>query len=141
MPNILIFIILFPIISCIFLCLIPNTKPKWIQSAALNTSLVNFIASLVLWVQFDHSTSKFQFIYSLDQNPLLAYLNSSFMFGVDGISLFFILLTTVLIPICLLVGWRINKYIKEYCLCLLILESLLIVVFSTLDLLLFYVFF
>nr|YP_010470390.1 NADH dehydrogenase subunit 4 [Symbiochloris sp. SG-2018]UVF37878.1 NADH dehydrogenase subunit 4 [Symbiochloris sp. SG-2018] len=141
-PNILIFLIIFPIISCLFLLIIPNSRSRLIQNITLNVTLVNFLTSLILWILFDYSTSKFQFVYNLNQNPFLAYLNCSFVFGIDGISLFFILLTTFLIPICLLVSWvSMNQYIREYCICLLVLESLLIAVFSTLDLLLFYVFF
>ena len=66
----------------------------------------------------------------------------NFIFGIDGISLFFIILTTFLIPICILVSWTsIKSYVKEYCIAFLILESLMLVVFSVLDLLLFYIFF
>jgi NADH:ubiquinone oxidoreductase subunit 4 (subunit M) len=68
--------------------------------------------------------------------------SSLFVYGVDGISLFFIILTTFLIPVCLLVGWTsIGVLVKEYCIAFLVLESLLIAAFSVLDLLLFYIFF
>jgi proton-translocating NADH-quinone oxidoreductase chain M len=70
------------------------------------------------------------------------YSTLSLVLGVDGISLFFILLTTFLIPVCILVGWTsIQQYVREYCIAFLVLESLMITVFSVLDLLLFYVFF
>jgi len=81
-------------------------------------------------------------------NTLAGYQNEytfssfNFVFGIDGISLFFVLLTTFLIPVCILVGWSsITHYVKEYCIAFLVLESLMIAVFSILDLLLFYIFF
>jgi proton-translocating NADH-quinone oxidoreductase chain M len=94
---------------------------------------------------FDNSTSYFQ--YSIDLWPLSQKFYEqkapfSFTIGVDGISIFFILLSTLLIPICILSGWRsISHGISEYCISLLILETLLILVFTVSDLLLFYIFF
>jgi NADH-ubiquinone oxidoreductase chain 4 len=156
--NLLAFIILFPLLSGLLLFLIPKHQHRHIQSVALLNSIITFIASLMLWIQFDYSTPKFQYMFTLDTiNWEKAYawnaihsegiaaqsqINYSITFGIDGISLFFILLTTFIIPICILVGWiTIKSYVKEYCFCLLSLESLLIVVFSTLDLFFFYVFF
>ena len=69
-------------------------------------------------------------------------MNINLSLGVDGISLFFLLLTTLLMPLCLLASWNSVKiYVKEYFIAFLIMESLLIVVFSAMDLLLFYIFF
>lgn len=98
-----------------------------------------FLYSLVLWIQFDPSTAKFQFVESLRWLP---YENINFYLGIDGISLFFVILTTFLIPICILVGWSgMRSYGKEYIIAFLICEFLMIAVFCMLDLLLFYVFF
>jgi NADH:ubiquinone oxidoreductase subunit 4 (subunit M) len=73
---------------------------------------------------------------------MMSQINSHLTIGIDGISLFFVLLTTFLTPVCILAGWTsINNYVKEYCIAFLVMESLLICVFSMLDLLLFYVFF
>jgi proton-translocating NADH-quinone oxidoreductase chain M len=78
----------------------------------------------------------------LSKGVELNEIPSLFAYGVDGISLFFIILTTFLIPICLLVGWTsIGVLVKEYCIAFLFLESLLIAAFSVLDLILFYIFF
>lgn len=67
---------------------------------------------------------------------------TTFLLGIDGISLFFILLTTLLIPICILSSWDSVKHLtKEFVISLLILESLLIIVFLVLDLISFYIFF
>lgn len=141
--NILFAVLLFPLLGALVLVCIPGWNSKLIKSVALNISLVTFLMSLLLWIEFDSSTPKFQFV-----NTLAGYQNEytfssfNFVFGIDGISLFFVLLTTFLIPVCILVGWSsITHYVKEYCIAFLVLESLMIAVFSILDLLLFYIFF
>ena len=91
-----------------------------------------------MWTSFDNSTAKFQFTQHFDWLPSL---NISFTLGIDGISLFFVLLTTFLFPLCILHSWSIKTSVKEYMICFLLMESLLIVVFTVLDVLLFYVFF
>ncbi len=70
----------------------------------------------------------------------MPFLNINLAFGIDGISLFFLVLTTMLIPICLLASWESIKFlVKEFFVCFLLLELCLIVVFTTLDLLVFYI--
>lgn len=141
--NLILFTIFFPLIGSLCLLLLPNWQTRQIQTWALTISLVNFLVSLFFWIQFDASTPKFQFMWNLNSETIsLFQLNMSPSFGVDGISLFFILLTTFLIPVCILISWTsISQYIREYCIAFLILESLLIAVFTTLDLFLFYIFF
>ena len=110
-----------------------------IKQFALTTSLVTFILSIFLWIFFDNSTGDFQFVQHLSSQYLF---NIDFYVGIDGISLFFILLTTLLTPICILTGWEsIKVHVKEYLACFLFLEVILNLVFSVLDLILFYVFF
>lgn len=137
-------ILLLPLIGIIVLLFIPSWKSLLIKNIALYTSIITFLTSLLLWIEFDSSTAKFQFIEmpSAFMPGELSFSTLNFVFGVDGISLFFIILTTFLIPICILVSWTsITLYVKEYCIAFLVLESLMIAVFSILDLLLFYVFF
>jgi proton-translocating NADH-quinone oxidoreductase chain M len=139
-------ILFLPLIGVLVLMFIPNWKTQLIRNIALNISLITFLLSLLLWIEFDNSTSKFQFlqVFTGFQNLSgnLSFSTFNFIFGIDGISLFFIILTTFLIPICILVSWTsITSYVKEYCIAFLILESLMLVVFSVLDLLLFYIFF
>ena len=140
--SILLWLLLLPLLGAIFLLFIPSWNVRWIRFVALVISLSNFVLSLFLWLQFDNSTAKFQFMYT---NPLVRGADASntygFILGVDGISLFFILLTTFLIPVCILVGWMGEYAVKEYCIAFLILEALTIAVFSVMDLLLFYIFF
>ena len=139
--SLLYWIILLPIIgSGVLLCL-PSWDRRRILTTALLFSSVTFLASLMLWVLFDSSTAKFQF--TADILPFISEASSlHFLVGVDGISLFFVILTAFLIPICILVGWvSIQTSVKEYCIAFLLLESLVILAFSVLDLLLFYIFF
>jgi proton-translocating NADH-quinone oxidoreductase chain M len=137
--NILLILILLPLLGSLIILFIPKENILKIKKIGLNISLITFVSSLYLWLRFDNSTMNFQFVNNINWVP---HYNLNFYLGIDGISLFFILLTTFLIPICLLTGWdSIKIYIKEYVIDFLITESLLISVFSVLDLLLFYIFF
>lgn len=102
---------------------------------ALTASLVNLVLSLVLWGKFDSSYNGFQFVQDYASVDFC-----HFNIGVDGISLFFVLLTTFTIPICILSSWdSIKEGINYFLIAFLILETLLIAVFVVLDLLLFYI--
>ena len=132
---ILLSLLLFPLIGSIILIFIKDKKI--IQVVALGTAWITFILSIVIWILFDKSSFTYQFTFKY-----LLFSNISFHLGLDGISLFFILLTTFLIPICLLTGINtIKEFYKEYMISFLILETLLIGVFSILDLFLFYILF
>ena len=133
------FLLLFPLVGALVIACIPSWKVRAIKTIALCTSLINFIVACGLWLVFDNSTAKFQFVEHIGWLP---FFNMNAYIGIDGISLFFIVLTTFLVPVCLLVGWvNISKHIKEYCLAFLVLETCMLAVFCMLDLLLFYVFF
>ncbi len=107
--------------------------------AALFASLFTFVLSLVLWVQFDRSTAEFQFV---EQKPWIQSLKISYHMGVDGISILFVLLSTLLTPICIVASWdAIKTRVKEYMIAFLVLETLMIGMFCALDFVLFYVFF
>jgi NADH-quinone oxidoreductase subunit M len=108
---------------------------RWI---ALWTTLVTFAVSLILVWRFDPSSAEFQFV---EKYRWLAGLGSYHM-GVDGISLPFVILTTGLMPICIIASWEpIQTRVKEYMIAFLVLEALMIGTFSALDLVLFYLFF
>ena len=128
-----------PLFGAIVLSILPSWNVRLIKTIGLSVSLLNFVLSLFLWIFFDSSTAKFQFVETFSWLPAS---NMNFYIGIDGVSLFFIILTTFLVPVCLLVGWvNISKYVKEYFIAFLVLESFMIAVFCMLDLLLFYVFF
>nr|YP_009647095.1 NADH dehydrogenase subunit 4 [Chloroparvula japonica]QBX98772.1 NADH dehydrogenase subunit 4 [Chloroparvula japonica] len=133
------YLIMLPMVGALVLMCTPSQYTDFIKLTALNISLLSFVMSLFLWVGFDASTPNFQYMYQINWLP---FANLHLTLGIDGISLFFVILTTLLIPICLLAGWSsITKYVREYFVAFLILESLMLAVFCTLDLLLFYVFF
>jgi len=133
----LLLLILF--ITCIIIFIIPSNNELLIKKIGLGGSFLTFIFSLCLWIFFDNSSSNFQFTNTI---LLFPYFNINLSFGVDGISLFFIILTTFLIPLCLLASWSsITKNVKEYFIAFLVMELFLIIVFTVLDLLLFYIFF
>jgi len=107
------------------------------KKIALTTSLINFFISLNLWYQFDSNTTQFQFVSEFNQLNF-CHLN----FGIDGISIYFVLLTTFVTPIALLSNYyNINKNLKYFLISFLLLETLQICAFVSLDLLLFYIFF
>ena len=108
---------------------------RWI---ALWTTIVTFAVSLILVMRFDPSNPGFQFV---EKAPWLANTITYHM-GVDGISLPFVILTTALMPFCILASWKSVKLrVREYMMAFLFLETLMIGTFSALDLVLFYLFF
>ena len=133
-------LILIPLLGALILAPMSETTPQQISQVkrvALLTTVVTFILSMVMWGEFDSSSSQYQFTVEYNQ---LSYLHMHM--GVDGLSLYFVLLTTFTMPICVLASWENVKHnIKSYMIAFLVLESLLIAVFVVLDLLLFYVFF
>jgi len=132
-------LITIPILGILFITIIPEYKVNLIKQVALITSIFTFITSLFLWVLFDNSSSKFQYI---EHYSWMSLFNVHFFLGIDGISLFFIILSTFLVFICILNSWlSIKKHQKKYYICFLLMSSFLIVVFSVLDVIIFYIFF
>ena len=102
-------------------------------------SLVTFFASLVLWFQFEPGTADFQFV---EQHDWLPAYKIAYQMGVDGISVFFVLLSTLLTPICILASWTaIQERVKEYMIAFLVLETMMVGMFCALDFVVFYIFF
>ncbi len=107
--------------------------------AALWTSLVVFVLSLILWDRFDKSSAEFQFV---EQLTWLPEFGVGYHMGVDGISVLFVLLSTLLTPICILASWEsITTRVREYMVSFLVLETMMVGMFSALDFIVFYVFF
>lgn len=132
-------IIIMPVLGALAILGIQRDSVYMIRNTALYSSLAALFLSSFLWIGFDSFITKFQFITKIS---LLASLNINFILGIDGIGLLFVVLTTLIFPICILSSWKnIKKNLKEYMILLLVMESLLVIVFTVLDLLLFYVFF
>src|SRR5271167_17724 len=108
-----------------------------IKAIALITSIVNLFISLIIFVLFDFSTNQFQFVQEYHH---INYYD--FYLGVDGLSIYFVMLTTIIMPITLLSNWTsISDNLRSYLIIILLLETLLLAVFLVLDILLFYIFF
>ena len=106
---------------------------------ALWTSAINFLLSLFIWVHFDTTTADFQFVEYAVWMPAF---NINYKVGIDGISMLFVLLTTLLTPICVLSSWEsIQNRVKEYMIAFLVLETFMIGMFCALDMVVFYIFF
>ena len=133
-------LLIIPIIGSIFLLPVSPIGQEGqdkMKKIALLTSLINFIFSIYLWVQFDSNTTQYQFVYEFNE---LSFCH--FNIGVDGISIYYVLLTTFVTPVALLSNYNtINKNLKYFLISFLLLETLQIAVFVVLDLLLFYIFF
>lgn len=125
------------IISTNFINFFADSYLKLIKSISLLTSVINFIISLVIFIFFDFSFNQFQFV----QEPY-SLMGFNIYLGIDGISIYFVLLTTIIIPIALLSNWTsICLDVKWYLILILLLETLLLAVFLVLDIFLFYIFF
>ena len=134
-------IIFIPLIGAIFVLLsrgnLKNTE-KNAKYVAIFSTLVNFLLAIFLWYSFDLTTPNFQFIEKRDW--LNGFIN--FQLGVDGISILFILLTTFIAPICVFSGISSIKFkVKEFLIAILLMETLMLGVFCSLDLVIFYLFF
>ncbi|MFC5385597.1 NADH-quinone oxidoreductase subunit M [Aquamicrobium segne] len=130
-----------PLVGAVLLLLINDRTENGlrnIRSITLLTTVITFVVSLFIWIGFDNSQSGFQMVEKAQ------WLDSglSYHMGVDGISMLFVILTTFLMPLCILASWEaVQKRVKAYMIAFLLLETLMIGVFCALDLVLFYVFF
>jgi len=131
-----------PLVGVLFILAARGTEEQVARNArwgALWTSLATFVISLLLWLNFDPTTSDFQFVEKVEWLPAF---DISYHMGIDGISLFFVILSTFLTPICVLASWKaITLRVKEYMIAFLVLETFMIGTFVALDFLIFYIFF
>jgi NADH-quinone oxidoreductase subunit M len=131
-----------PLVGAGILCLLhgeDEAAMRNVRWAALWTSLLTFVISLVLWDKFDVSAAGYQFRESAEWLPEFGV---GYRMGVDGISVLFVLLATALTPICILASWdSIKVRVREYMIAFLVLETMMIGMFCAADFVLFYVFF
>ncbi len=114
-----------------------NLNTKRIKFTALTTSVLNLFISLIIFIFFDFSCNQFQFVQEYHQIS-----SFDFYLGIDGLSIYFVLLTTIIIPVSLLSNFRsISENVRSFVIIILLLETLLLAVFLVLDILLFYIFF
>ncbi len=134
-------LMILPLVGAAFILALRGDGPAVRSNAlwaALAATVVTFLLSLVAWARFDIANPAFQLVESH------AWLSDSIRFklGVDGFSLPFIVLTAFLMPFCILASWHsVEKRLKEYLVCFLVLEATMVGVFAALDLVLFYLMF
>ena len=138
--NPLLLLIFLPLLGIfILIFFVPETETIILKKIAFFFTSTTFLLSLILWIKFSINSSFFQF---LSIYYIIPFVNFSYTIGLDGVSLFFIILSTFLINICILISWNnIQFFMKEYLISFLFLEFCLIQVFSVLDIFLFYIFF
>ena len=133
-------LIILPTIGALFIFFVRSSNSQYQSSkyVALFITLANFFLSLYLWIVFDKSIVDFQFVE--EREWISGFVN--YKVGVDGISILFILLTTFITPICVItVNATIKNRLKDFLIAILILETFMIGVFCSLDLVVFYLFF
>jgi NADH-quinone oxidoreductase subunit M len=131
-----------PLAGALFILFINGDRETVARNAravALWTSLMTFLVSLWLWISFDTTTPAFQFVERVEW---IAPFGIAYHMGVDGISMLFVLLSTLLTPLCILASWdAIEHRVREFMIAFLVLETMMVGTFCALDLVLFYVFF
>ena len=133
--------IFLPLVGALVILLIKEDENSVnnIKKVALWTSIGVFLLSLLIWLQFDSTNAGYQFE---EKFRWFNDFNFYYHIGIDGISLFMVILSTFLTPLCILASWEnVKKRIKEYMLAFLFLETVMIGMFSSVDILLFYIFF
>jgi len=127
-------ILFFPTLGIVALVLVKNpTVVRWI---ALGFSLATFLLSVILWFRFDPNYLGMQFVERAEWMPTF---NIQYAIGIDGISILLVMLTTLLIPLCVLCSWNsIKERVKAFFMLILLVETAMLVVFTALDLILFF---
>jgi len=110
---------------------------KLLKIISLAISIIDLIISLIIWLLFNNTSKHFQFV---QEHYIIGYYD--FYLGIDGLSIYFVLLTTLIMPIAIISNWKsIGNKIKYFLIIMLLLETLLLMIFLVLDLLMFYIFF
>ena len=133
--------IFLPLLGALVILLIKEDENSVnnIKKVALWTSIGVFLLSLLIWLQFDNNNGSYQFE---EKFRWFNDFNFYYHIGIDGISLFMVILSTFLTPLCILASWEsIKKRVKEYMIAFLFLETVMIGMFASVDILLFYIFF
>ena len=132
-----------PLVGALLIMLLVRGSPDEIANnarwSALWTSIINFVISIFIWTGFDSASYSFQFV---EKSEWMPEFNISYHMGIDGISIFFVLLSTLLTPVCILASWSaIQEKVKEYMIAFLVLETMMVGMFCALDFVTFYIFF
>jgi len=135
--HLLSLILFTPALAAVIMLFLPNGENKLFRWFALGASLIPFVFSLIAWFRFDVNQVGYQFV---EQYPWYEAIGSSLHLGVDGLSLTMVLLTTLLTPLAILASFSISDKVKAYMMLFLFLETGMLGVFMSIDLLIFFVF-
>ena len=131
-----------PLVGAAFIMMVRGDEvsvARNVRAIALWTSIATFAVSLMIWVGYDLRNAGFQMVEEVHWIPALGI---NYRVGIDGISIFFVLLSTFLTPLCVLASWEaITKRVREYMIAFLVLETMMVGMFCALDFILFYLFF
>ena len=131
-----------PLVGAAFIMMVRGDEvsvARNVRAIALWTSIATFAVSLMIWVGYDPRNAGFQMVEEVHWIPALGI---NYRVGIDGISIFFVLLSTFLTPLCVLASWEaITKRVREYMIAFLVLETMMVGMFCALDFILFYLFF
>ena len=130
-------IVFLPLLGAVVMLLLPRSNKRLVRYVALGISIVEFLLTLYLWLSYDRAAGGFQFVES---TPWFDLLGSSWHLGVDGISLVMILLTGLLVPLGVLISFEIEEQVNTYMMLFLFLETGMMGVFVSLDLMIFFLF-
>jgi len=130
-------VIFFPLVGVLLILFVDKENKEVIRWIALVTTIIEFLLSLPLYFRFHLGTHELQFV---ERVPWIKILGAQYYLGIDGISLFLVLLTTFLTVLSIMASWTIEKHVKEYMISFLLLETTMIGVFCAMDMLLFYLF-
>jgi len=131
------FLVLF--LSILFLLKINSTNKILLKRCSILLSSINLIISILLFICFDLNEEALQFFFSLPFLSGFTFLDVNFHFGLDGLSILFFLLTSFLIFLCIIFIQN-EKFLKEYIVLLFIIQFMLLIIFTTFDLFIFYVY-
>ena len=130
-------LLLIPVLGAALLLLVPRRQTSTLFFLALLATTLSFVWSLRILAAFDGSRGEMQLI---ERMPWMPAFGIEYIVGIDGISVFLVLLTTLLMPLAILASWPVRDKVKEYLVCMLLLETGMVGAFLALDLVLFYVF-
>jgi len=136
--NLFFVIIVLLVTSVLIVSCIPHEMKNLIRFSSFVITSFTYFLSLFLWVFFDRSTPKFQYICNLGN---MYFLNTDIIFGIDGISLFFVILTTLITPILILSSWYLTNNVKLLIINILLSSIFTLLTFTALDLFLFFIVF
>jgi len=130
-------LLLIPVLGAALLMLVPRRQTQTLFSLATLASGLDFLWSVKIFALFDGASGEMQLI---ERAPWMPSFGIQYLVGIDGISLFLVLLTTLLMPVAILASWSVKERVKEYLIFMLLLETGMLGAFVALDLFLFYVF-